>query len=134
MAVEHTEKIRLPDNCEVKSKNFITRTGHDFNLESAIRAWPATWNVSGLLFDFEATTLAVHVAKLKLIHYPAMPIRDLHRMVATTTAGTQWWFTAAICAATTLLILIVAYLGFRYWQLKKNVPSAPVATIKEAVA
>ena len=105
-----------------------------FNLESAIRAWPATWNVSGLLFDLEATALAVHEAKLKFIHYPAMPIRDLHRMMATTTAGTQWWFTAAICAATTLLILIFAYLGLRYWQLKKNVPSAPVAAIEEATA
>ena len=90
LAVKHTEKIRLPDKCEVKSKNFITRTVHDFNLESEIKAWPATWNVSGLLFDFEATTLAVHVAKLELIHYPVMPIRDLHRMMATTTAGTGW--------------------------------------------
>ena len=134
LAVEHTEKIRLPDNCEVKSKNFVTRTGHDFNLESAIRAWPTTWNVSGLLFDLGATTLAVQVAKLKLIHYPAMPIRDLHRMMATTTAATHWWFTAPICAATTLLILIFAYLGLRYWQLRKNGPSAPAAAIEEAAA
>ena len=59
------------------------------------------------------------MAKLKLIHYPAMPIRDLHRMMA---------------SATTLLFLIFAYLGFRYWQLKKNVPSAPAAAIEEVAA
>ena len=74
------------------------------------------------------------MAKLKLIHYPAMPIRDLHRMMASTTDGSQWWSTAAICAATTLLIVIFAYLGFRYWQLKKNVPSAPAAAIAEVAA
>ena len=78
--------------------------------------------------------MAVQVAKLKLIHYPAMPIRDLHRMMATTTAATHWWFTAPICAATTLLILIFAYLGLRYWQLRKNGPSAPAAAIEEAAA
>ena len=141
LAVEHTEKIRPPDNFEVKSKNFITKTGHDFNIELAIRAWPATWNVSGLLFDFEATTLAAHVANLKLIRNPAMPVRDLHQMMASTTCDSQWWSTATICAATTVLVLIFAYLGLRYWQLKKNepiasadLPSAAAAALPSASA
>ena len=132
LAVEHTKKIRLPDNCEVKSKNFITRTGHDFTLDSAIKTWPVTWNISGLLFDFDSTTLAAHMANLKLIHYPSMPIRDLHMLMNATSGGSQWWSTMAICVATTILILIFAYLGYRYWKLKKNLPSAQAAASKEA--
>ena len=68
MAIQQRKRITLPDNCKVKSRHLITRTGHDFNLESANKTWPATWNVSGLLFDFDSKILATHMASLKLIH------------------------------------------------------------------
>ena len=93
MTIQHTKKITLPDNCEVKSRHFITRTSHDFNLDSATKTWPAPWNVTGLLFDFDSKILAAHVASLKLINYSSMPVMDLQLLMQGTQHYPHFWLT-----------------------------------------
>ena len=121
LAIHQSQKIKLEDNCEVKSNQHIIRTGHDIQIESAINIWPTTWNVSGLLFNLNSATLSEHVNKLKLIHYPAMPIQDLHQLI---NVGTHqnWHLVLTIftgIAATTVLVIFF-YLGYRYFRLKHN--------------
>ena len=122
IAVKQSENIRLDNNCEVKSKQSLTRTGHNMNVESAINRWPAAWNVSGLLFDLDTSTLTEQVKKLKLINYPAMPIPDLHLLIqqGTHQETGHVWMTAAACIAASLVILIFCYLGYRYYNIHKQ--------------
>ena len=121
LAIQHSEKITLGDNCEVRSKHFVTRTGHDLSAESAINKWPATWNVSGLLFNLNSPRLLQLIDNLKLTKYPVMPIRDLHQLI---NEGTHqnWHLVLTIVTgiAATLVIAIFGYLGYRYYRLTHN--------------
>ena len=123
IAVQSSEKISLEDNCEIRSKQFVTRTGHIFHVESPIRKWPSNWNASGLLFNLDSVTLAAHVNNLKLIHNPATPARDLHQLMQRK-SDNNVWMTAVISILAIILILIFVYLAYRYCQLRKMAVAA----------
>ena len=48
ISVNSAKKVTFEDNWKIRAKNFITKTGLDFHVESAIREWRAAWIVSGL--------------------------------------------------------------------------------------
>ena len=129
IAVQHSSKLVLKDNCEVRSEHFITRTGHNVQLDAAVNKWPSTWNISDLLFDMDCHSLEEIVQGLQLIRYPDMPIRDLHLLLHSTSHNHHWW-TAAIGTLAALLTLLMGFLCFRYWRLRKSLPVA--ATNEEA--
>ena len=133
IAVQHSSRLRLDDNCEVRSENFITRAGHDLRLAASIIKWPSSWNVSDLLFDVDSKSMEEVVKGLKLINYPPMPIRNLHLLLQSVQHN-HHWFTAAICFLAALMLLVVCFLFYRYIKIRKNLPSAPVAAIEEAAA
>ena len=122
IAVQSSKKITLENNCEIRSKQFVTKTGHNFHVESPIRKWPSNWNASGLLFNLDSLTLAAHVNNLKLIHYPATPARDLHQLMQSKSDKKFWVTTVSILAI--ILILIFLYLAYRYCQLRKMAVAA----------
>ena len=133
IAVQHSSRLRLDDNCEVRSEHFITRAGHDLQLAASIIKWPSSWNVSDLLFDVDSKSMEEVVKGLKLINYPPMPIRNLHLLLQSAHHN-HHWFTAAICFLAALMLLVVCFLCYRYIKIRKNTPSVTVAAIEEAAA
>ena len=117
IAVQHSEKLTMKDNCEIRSNEHTTRSGHSLNLDSGIQRWPFNWNASGLLFDLDAAT---HVHDLKLIHYPPTPARDLHHLMNNKPHSLLTWMTVIILIVACIVTLIFIYLAYRYCLIRKQ--------------
>ena len=120
IAVQQSKRLTMKNNCEIRSNEHTTRSGHSISLNSGIRQWPFNWNASGLLFDLDSATLAKHVHDLKLIHYPPTPARDLHHLMTKTPHSIWTWMTAFILFMATLVTLIFAYLAYRFFVIRKQ--------------
>ena len=120
IVVQQQEKITMKDNCEIKSSEHTTRSGHTLQMESETRRWPFNWNASGLLFNLDSASLASYVHDLKLIHYPPTPARDLHHLMITPPHSFWTWMTMLILIMATLITAIFFYLAYRYFIIRKK--------------
>jgi hypothetical protein len=110
----------MKDNCQVKSSEHTTRSGHTLQMESETRRWPFNWNASGLLFNLDFTSLASYVHNLKVIHHPPTPERDLHHLMITLPHSFWTWMTVVILIMATFITIIFFYFAYCYFIICKK--------------